>query len=70
METELNPSSTESIKLIKNSRGYTWEVKVFPNYSLEFANIEERDAEWLKRLKSIDESMQRLWGVQNEVALQ
>jgi len=52
-------SICESIKLIKNSRGYNWEIRLFPNLSLD---ISEMEKEWLDRLDRINSTMMRKFG--------
>lgn len=44
----------ESIKLTKNSKGYGWEIKIFPK--------EMNDEQWLARLKEIDNQLLREYG--------
>ncbi len=52
-ETLINPEfdrTFESLKLIHNSRGYGWEIKLIPKQDMS-------DEDWLKRLKEINEQM-------------
>lgn len=48
-------SATESIKLVKNSRGYTWEIRVVRKYG-------ETDEEYLKRLTNLNNRLMDLTG--------
>ena len=41
-----NPIQTDSLKLIKNSRGYTWEIKLA---SLNIDEIERLNNEFIRR---------------------
>lgn len=50
--SEIAVEQKESIKLIRNSRGYNWEIRVL-----------DLDIE---RLKKIDNELQEQWGSQNE----
>lgn len=50
MENENIPLATESIKLIKNSKGYNWEIKILPNLE----NLGEHD---LIRLDAINANL-------------
>ena len=47
----------ESIKIIKNLKGYNWEIRIFPN--------NQNDKEWLDRMSSLNEEMVERYG--NEV---
>ena len=43
-ETFTQQPGTSSIKLIKNSKGYNWEIKIYnENESVMLANIEDAD---------------------------
>lgn len=62
MDTEIIASpipldyTKESIKLVKNSRGYTWEIKIVPEKGI---NLNDDD---LKRLHKKNEQMVEKFG--------
>jgi hypothetical protein len=56
MSEEIKIEQRESIKLIKMSKGYNWEIKILPENSL----IDED----LERLKHLNEKMQQDYGTE------
>jgi len=52
METELINEKTDSISLSKNSRGYTWDLKIYTD------NLKDKQDEVISELKKIDTKMQ------------
>lgn len=47
---------SESIKLTKNSRGFNWEIKIFPNKTT--------DKEWLDRLSALNNEMMTRFNIE------
>jgi hypothetical protein len=60
MDEEPIIEQKESIKLIKNTKGYNWEIKVFPRH---FAM--SSDENWLDRIQKLNEEMKKRFGVEN-----
>ena len=52
-DNNIIPQSNESIKLIKNSKGYNWEIKL-----IDDENIENQ----IKRLEKIDKELREKYG--------
>jgi hypothetical protein len=64
MEIEMPEISTaekerESLKLTKNSRGYNWEIRIFPKK-------DQQDNDWIKRIEVINNEMLKRYGPQGE----
>ena len=56
MEKEIQIEQRESIKLIKNSKGYNWELKIL---NTEGEVITDRD---IRRLDELNKLMSEKWG--------
>ena len=50
MEEQINIQQKESIKLIKNTKGYNWEIKLFP--LVDGAGFMSPDLERLEKINS------------------
>ena len=56
METnnQIQTLDVETIKLIKNSRGWNWELKILKG--------SDTDEKWVLRLSKINEDIEKRWG--------
>jgi len=55
MESEFQSMGSSSVKLIKNSKGYNWEIKVYDKEGLEMVKeIEKIDAELKARYLEVE----------------
>ena len=66
METEIPEMSLstaekerESLKLTKNSRGYNWEIRIFPKK-------DQQDMDWIKRIEILNNEFQKRFGPQGD----
>ena len=59
METEITNEKQDSVKLIKNSKGYNWQIKRYYNYN------ETKPEEVIKQLQDIDKELGRKFGGNN-----
>ncbi len=68
---DLNIESSESIKLMKMSKGYNWEIKLFidevPALGIPNKIIHEDD-QTMKRLEDIDNKLKEKFGEKKEEA--
>ncbi len=73
-DNNIIPQSNESIKLIKNSKGYNWEIKLIDDENIEnqIKRLEKIDKELREKyednikLKEITESASRSEFIKNE----
>ena len=60
---EIKPEQKESIKLMRMSKGYQWEIKLFIE-DFDKKNILKRDEDGkdcLKRIKELDNSLRQIY---------
>ena len=59
-ETNGTNEQRSSIKLIKNTKGYQWEIKIYEE--LEVLSIEKRDKSILERLEILNKELKEKYG--------
>lgn len=64
METEptVITRDSEYIKLLKMTKGYNWEIKIFIQEKPETTSTTDWDKAHVARIKVIDDKMQEEWG--------
>jgi hypothetical protein len=61
-----NIEQAESLKIIKNSRGYNWEIKIFPRGSDDWGDLKANDDLWLARMEFLNNAMMIRFGSLSE----
>ena len=64
INTEFQIEQKESIKLSKNSKGYNWDIRIFPPTD---ENQVQNDEKMLKRLEYLNKEMKRRFESQEKV---
>jgi len=60
MEAETTNEKQDSIKLVKNSKGYTWEIKRY------YEHADTKPETIIEQLQEIDKKMQEKFGGKDE----